>query len=230
MDGGDVGAGESAIVHDLLDAGSGGGDLGRQIGQSSRPIADNGGEPAETAVRDQAAGCGSHGLAEPKPYPSLLSHALAAIAREVEEFVAAAGWDQQPQLFALVATPTLLASQPELAGQLDVDAALTPVAQEALPEGELDAALAGIEWPEAVAGCALVQEIVVLPPTAQADLGGGSLVINGQVVSSTGRNRIRGNNRADVRNLRIDYTLKADANCWDHRSASEITAASSVSG
>jgi hypothetical protein len=110
-------------------------------------------------------------VSEPKPYPSLLSQALAAIAREVEEFVAAAGWDQQPQLFALVATPTLLASQPELAGQLDADAALTPVAQEALPEGELDAALAGIEWPATVAGCALVQEIVVLPPAAQAGLG-----------------------------------------------------------
>jgi len=110
-------------------------------------------------------------VSEPKPYPFLLSQTLAAIAREVEEFVAAAGWDQQPQLFALVATPTLLASQPELAGQLDADAALTPVAQEALPEGELDAALAGIEWPEAVAGCALAQEIVVLPPAAQADLG-----------------------------------------------------------
>lgn len=110
-------------------------------------------------------------VSEPKPYPILAPHALAATAREVEEFVAAAGWDQQPQLFALVATPTLLASQPELAGQLDAAAALTPVAQEALPEGELDAALAGIEWPEAVAGCALAQEIVVLPPAAQAGLG-----------------------------------------------------------
>ncbi len=110
-------------------------------------------------------------MSEPKPYPILASHALAATAREVEEFVAAAGWDQPPQLFALVATPTLLAGQPELAGHLDPAAALTPVAQEALPEGELDAALAGIEWPEAVAGCALAQEIVVLPPAAQAGLG-----------------------------------------------------------
>jgi hypothetical protein len=109
-------------------------------------------------------------VSEPKRYPPR-SHLLAATAREVEKFVAAAGWDQQPQLFALVATPTLLASQPELASQLDADAALTPVAQEALPEGELDAALAGIEWPAAVAGCALAQEIVVLPPAAQASLG-----------------------------------------------------------
>ncbi len=110
-------------------------------------------------------------MSEPTPYPFPLSHVLAATAREVEEFVAAAGWDQQPQLFALVATPILLASQPELAGRLDAAAALTPVAQEALPEGELDTALAGIEWPDAVAGCALAQEIVVLPPAAQAGLG-----------------------------------------------------------
>ncbi|MGH4005373.1 MAG: PPA1309 family protein, partial [Pseudonocardiaceae bacterium] len=40
-------------------------------------------------------------MSEPNPYP--LSDALAATAREVEAFVAAAGWDQQPQLFALVA-------------------------------------------------------------------------------------------------------------------------------
>jgi hypothetical protein len=106
------------------------------------------------------------------PPPSGLSHALPATAREVEQFVAAAGWDQQPQLFALVATATLLARQPELAGQLDMRAALTPVAQEGFPEGELDAALAGIAWPDSVAGCALAQEIVILPPTAEADLGG----------------------------------------------------------
>ena len=85
--------------------------------------------------------------------------------------MAAAGWDQPPQLFALVTTVTLLASQPELAEQLDAQAPLTPVAQDTLPEGELDAALAGIEWPDSVAGCALAQEIVVLPPEAQAALG-----------------------------------------------------------
>ncbi len=54
MDGGDVGAGESAIVQDLLDAGTGGSDLGCQISQSSRPIADNGGEPGKSTVGDQA--------------------------------------------------------------------------------------------------------------------------------------------------------------------------------
>lgn len=107
----------------------------------------------------------------PPTDPSALSDALPATAREVEQFVAAAGWDQQPQLFALVATATLLASQPNLADQVDAQTALTPVAQDALPQGELDAALASIEWPESVAGCALAQEIVILPPAAEAGIG-----------------------------------------------------------
>ena len=65
-------------------------------------------------------------------------------------------------------TATLLASRPELSGQVDT-APLTPVAQDELPEGELDEALAGIEWPEGVAGCALAQEILVLPPGADSE-------------------------------------------------------------
>lgn len=105
------------------------------------------------------------------PTASPLAGALPGAAREVEEFVAAAGWDQPPQLFALVPTAALLASQPGLAGQIDATAPLTPVAQDALPDGGLDAALAGIEWPDAVAGCALAQEIVVLPPGAEEGLG-----------------------------------------------------------
>jgi hypothetical protein len=116
--------------------------------------------------------CDDGRVSEPQPSPSTLSRALPATAREVEEFVAATGWDQQPQLFALVATVTLLASQPELADRLNAQAPLTPVAQDALPEGELEAALAGIQWPDSVAGCALAQEIVVLPPDAEAGLGG----------------------------------------------------------
>lgn len=97
---------------------------------------------------------------------------IATLAREVEEFVASAGWDQRPQLFGLVPTDALLREQPELAAQLDVGAPLTPVAQEELPEGELDEALAQIAWPDAVHGCALAQEIIVLPPGAEGQLPG----------------------------------------------------------
>jgi hypothetical protein len=96
---------------------------------------------------------------------------LPALAQEVEHFVNAAGWDQPPQLFALVPTADLLRMQPELAGQLDPASTLTPIAQDELPGGDLGDALGGIMWPEAVHGCALVQEIVVLPPEAEAQLG-----------------------------------------------------------
>ncbi|WP_033290429.1 PPA1309 family protein [Amycolatopsis jejuensis] len=97
---------------------------------------------------------------------------IAGLAREVEEFVASAGWDQPPQLFALVPTAALLDEQPELAGQLDRANPLTPVAQEALPEGDLAESLGRIAWPEIVVGCALAQEIIVLPPDAEAELEG----------------------------------------------------------
>ncbi|HEY8373557.1 MAG TPA: PPA1309 family protein [Pseudonocardiaceae bacterium] len=96
--------------------------------------------------------------------------ALPAIAREVEDFVASAGWDQQPQLFALVRTSELLANEPSLADQLNPQAPLTPVAQDPLPEGDLAESLARITWPETVSGCALAQEIVVLPPEVEAEL------------------------------------------------------------
>ncbi|HEV7647715.1 MAG TPA: PPA1309 family protein [Actinophytocola sp.] len=103
------------------------------------------------------------------------SHAqhLSAIAREVEGFVASAGWDQPPQLFALVPTADLVERQPDLAGQVDQAAPLTPIAQDALPSEDLSDALAGIMWPDAVHGCALAQEIVVLPPAVESALPTG---------------------------------------------------------
>ncbi|SHG37760.1 PPA1309 family protein [Streptoalloteichus hindustanus] len=104
------------------------------------------------------------------PSPDDLSAALPSAVREVEDFVSTSGWDQAPQLFALVSTADLLARQPGLADQLDPDAPLTPIAQDPLPEGDLGESLAKIEWPDIVAGCALSQEIVVLPPEAEAEI------------------------------------------------------------
>ncbi|PPK68768.1 PPA1309 family protein [Actinokineospora auranticolor] len=98
------------------------------------------------------------------------THDLPAATREVEEFVNAGGWDQPAQLFAFVPTAQLLDERPELADQVDPASTLTPVAQDALPDGDLGAALTTIMWPPAVVGCALVQEIVMLPPEAEADL------------------------------------------------------------
>src|SRR4051812_25349563 len=94
---------------------------------------------------------------------------LAVAVAEVEEFAASAGWDAPPQLFALVATADLMLAQPDLAPSLGA-AVYTPIAQESLPDGELSDALAQISWPAEVAGCVLVQEIVVLPPAAGAGL------------------------------------------------------------
>ncbi|RCW42851.1 hypothetical protein DFQ14_108107 [Halopolyspora algeriensis] len=95
---------------------------------------------------------------------------LPAVVREIEEFAGTAGWDRPPQMFALVPTQELLTAEPDLAEQIDPEAVLTPIAQDELPAEDLAEALAQISWPEQVAGCALVQEIVVLPPEAEAGL------------------------------------------------------------
>jgi hypothetical protein len=58
---------------------------------------------------------------------------------------------------------------------------------------------------------------VVFWENGRADLGGGSLTISGQLLTSRGNNRLQGNGVADVRNLRTGYTVKAEANCWDHQ-------------
>lgn len=102
--------------------------------------------------------------------PDQPSTSLPQVVREVEDFAATGGWDQPPQLFALVSTADLLARQPELGDQVDEASSLTPVAQEPLPDDDLAETLAAIVWPETVTGCALVQEIVVLPPDAEDDL------------------------------------------------------------
>src|SRR5699024_12225778 len=100
-------------------------------------------------------------------------HPLGAVAREIEEFVAAGGWDQPVALFGLVGTAALLEAQPSLADEVDAATPWTPIAQDSLPDGDLDEALAKIVWPDSVQGAALVQEIVVLPPDAEQGLPTG---------------------------------------------------------
>lgn len=93
---------------------------------------------------------------------------------EIEAHVHAAGWDRPPVLFALVRAGQFVHDDPETARRLgieDLDAdAITPVEQEGLPDEPLDEILAGIAWPPGVAGCAVSQEIVILPPSAEAEL------------------------------------------------------------
>jgi hypothetical protein len=99
---------------------------------------------------------------------------LFAVVGEVEEHVAEAGWDQPPQLFALVDTEELLRAEPQLAQTMGLVAArpgtLTPVAQEPLAEGPLDEALAGIEFGTEVLGVVLAHEVLVLPPAAEEQI------------------------------------------------------------
>ncbi|HVE98614.1 MAG TPA: PPA1309 family protein [Mycobacteriales bacterium] len=90
---------------------------------------------------------------------------LTNVAVEIERHVAASGWDQAPRLFALADTTELLDREPHLSTTLGVapTGPLTPVEQEPLPEGALDEVLADLAWPDEVLGCALVNEVVMLP-------------------------------------------------------------------
>jgi hypothetical protein len=101
--------------------------------------------------------------------------ALFHVVGEVEEHVAEAGWDQPPQLFALVDTEELLRAEPQLAATMGLVAALpgslTPIAQEPLAEGPLDEALARIVFGPEVLGVVLAHEVLVLPPAVEAALG-----------------------------------------------------------
>jgi hypothetical protein len=103
---------------------------------------------------------------------------LARAVAEIEEFAGTAGWDAAPTLFALVRTAELVAAQPGLAGSLGPDPAVfTAIAQDSLPdtgdaaEPDISAALASISWPDEVAGCVLVQEIVIVPPGESLEPG-----------------------------------------------------------
>lgn len=92
---------------------------------------------------------------------------LAGTVAEIERQLAEGGWDQPPRLYALVNTGELRAGEPALADLLaDADPdGLTPVEQDAIEEDPADL-LARIEWPETVAGCAFVHEMLLLPDGA----------------------------------------------------------------
>ena len=100
---------------------------------------------------------------------------LQDVVGEVEGHLAEAGWDQPPQLFALVDTEELLRAQPQLAQTMGLISTrpghLTPIAQEPLGDGPLDEQLAGLEFGIEVLGVVLCHEVLVLPPAAEAAMG-----------------------------------------------------------
>ncbi|MFW6722313.1 PPA1309 family protein [Streptomyces sp. MAR4 CNY-716] len=123
--------------------------------------------------------------------PPLAADPLTRAVLELDEYAAGFGWDRPPRLFALVDTAQLRAQEPGLAQRLDLGAddgadsgagfaagpaaqvSYTPIEQQELPEGQaLDEFLATIAWPDAVGGCALTVERLMLPPAAEAEVPG----------------------------------------------------------
>ncbi|KRV47118.1 hypothetical protein AQ490_10245 [Wenjunlia vitaminophila] len=98
---------------------------------------------------------------------------------EIDDYASGLGWDQPARLFALVNTAELQTKEPDLARQLGLDGdprpgSLTPVEQDELPGGvPLDEFLATIAWPDAVSGCAMVVERLMLPAGAETDVPQG---------------------------------------------------------
>ncbi|WP_189783874.1 PPA1309 family protein [Streptomyces capitiformicae] len=98
---------------------------------------------------------------------------------EIDEYASGLGWDQPARLFALVDTARLKAQEPALAAQLGLQdesetTGLTPIEQDEIPAGKaLDEFLGTIAWPDAVAGCALTVERLMLPPSAESSVPHG---------------------------------------------------------
>jgi hypothetical protein len=100
---------------------------------------------------------------------------LSLAALDTERHVAAAGWDQNPRLFALVDTAGLVEAEPSIRVGLTatdlLPGAMTAVEQEGLPQtSDLESLLGRIAWPDTVIGCAIAVERVVVPPAAERDL------------------------------------------------------------
>jgi hypothetical protein len=102
------------------------------------------------------------------------SSSLLAVVVEVEGHLSEAGWDQPPQLFALVDTEELLRNEPQLAETMGLvvsrPGALTPIAQDPLTEGALDEQLASMMFGPEVLGVVLAHEVLILPPSAESAL------------------------------------------------------------
>ncbi|MEV1045025.1 PPA1309 family protein [Streptomyces sp. NPDC049916] len=109
--------------------------------------------------------------------PTMAASPLTVAVLEIDAYASTLGWDQPARLFGLVDTDRLRSQEPALAAQLGLDtpgssvAALTPIEQDELPPGTpLDEFLGTIAWPDAVVGCAMTVERLMLPPSAEASV------------------------------------------------------------
>ncbi|GAA4134166.1 PPA1309 family protein [Actinomadura keratinilytica] len=103
-----------------------------------------------------------------------VSSLLEEVVLDLERHSAQEGWDAPPKLYALVRSSELRRAEPDLADRLglapDVET-LAALEQDRLPDrGTVEESLAAIAWPDAVEGCALVIERMVLPPEAEQDI------------------------------------------------------------
>ncbi|MEU3071910.1 PPA1309 family protein [Streptomyces laurentii] len=112
--------------------------------------------------------------------PPMAASPLTRAVLEIDDYASGLGWDRPARLFALVDTARLRASAPSVARQLpgkdgeSAAAGYTPIEQDQLPAGKaLDEFLGTIAWPDAVAGCALTVERLMLPPSAEASVPKG---------------------------------------------------------
>ncbi|MEU3705201.1 PPA1309 family protein [Streptomyces anulatus] len=112
--------------------------------------------------------------------PPMAASPLTVAVLEIDAYASNLGWDQPARLFALVDTAQLRVQEPNLAAQLGLEdpsssvAALTPIEQDELPPGTaLDDFLGTIAWPDAVVGCAMTVERLMLPPSAEASVPDG---------------------------------------------------------
>ena len=117
-----------------------------------------------------------HGAVTPTtPTSQPVTDPLTIAALDTERHVAAAGWDQNPRLFALVPTADLMEREPHLRAQRRgadlAEGALSAIEQEDLPAtSHIESLLGGIAWPDTVMGAAVALERVVVPPEAERDL------------------------------------------------------------
>lgn len=101
--------------------------------------------------------------------------ALRTVVREIERTAASLGWDQPPQLYALVTTRELLrtgAIPDDVARRLRAswdgsEAQLSAVAQQFEAVENLEAELRRLAWPTNVMGAALTVERVIVPPDVE---------------------------------------------------------------
>ncbi|MGW0044114.1 PPA1309 family protein [Rhodococcus sp. NPDC003348] len=113
------------------------------------------------------------GTSHPDP---ISDDALPRCVQEVAGHVEPDGWGQPPRMFALVPTAAIAVAEPHLIDQLEAGSELTPIEQHPLPDdlhggaAALEEYLGTTSWSHGVAGCLLVQEILVLPPTAEVEL------------------------------------------------------------